>query len=243
MGLQVINKGVTGKAEWIPNRIIQDLANNAMQNVTLQVKTDQEPSIINVQSALQELQPNSIIPTNSPVGESECNGRVGNAIRRFQEKIGTLRHQMEHNIKSRALDEAPIMAWLVRWAAELSKCAVGDDGRTPYERIRKEDCVTPLVPFGETVMYLPFNIAHRNTGVFAKRAGVWLGISEGIEEVLIGTKQGVVKCRIVERLGEEERWSRHNILTMCGTPWGANTRKIQSTYTRGDSRRWRASGH
>ena len=88
-----------------------------------------------------------------PWGESECNGRVENAIRRVQEKIRTLRHQLEHNIKTRVPDDSPIMAWLIRWAAELlSKYAVGDDGRTPYERIRTEDCVTPLVPFGETIM-------------------------------------------------------------------------------------------
>ena len=84
------------------------------------------------------------------------------------------------------------MAWLVRWAAELfSKYAVGDDGRTPYERIRKEDCVTPLVPSGEIIMYLQFKIVHGNKGIFAKRVGVWLGISERIEEVLIGIEQGM----------------------------------------------------
>ena len=69
-----------------------------------------------------------------------------------------------------------------------------------HQRLRKEDCVTPLVPFGETVMYLPSQIVHRNKGMPAKRTGVWLGISERTEEVLIGTKRGVVNCRTVERL-------------------------------------------
>ena len=106
------------------------------------------------------------------MGESESNGRVENAIRRTHEKFRVLRHQVEHGTGRKIWDGAPIMAWMIRWAAELiSKYAVGEDGRTPYERLRKEDCVTPLVPFGETVMYLPLKIVHRNKGMPAKRSG------------------------------------------------------------------------
>ena len=77
------------------------------------------------------------------------------------------------------------MHWLVRWAAELlSKYAVGSDGKTPYERVHKEDCVTPLVPFGETIMYLQLKTIHQNKGVPARKVGIWLGVSERIEETL-----------------------------------------------------------
>ena len=196
------------------------MANSGLQDVRIQVKTDQEPAMINIQIALQELQPNRIIPINSPVGESESNGRVENAIRRVQEKFRAVRHHVETNIKCRVLEGAPVMAWMIRWAAELiSKYSIGEDGKTPYERLRKEDCVTPLVAFGETVMYLPLKTVHRNKGTPAKRIGVWLGVSERTEEVLVGTKRGVVKCRIVERLGDKDRWSRTNVLEMICNPW------------------------
>ena len=150
---RVPNKGVNGKAEWVPRRVLQDLDNNGMQDVVLQIKTDQEQSIVNIQTALRELRPNKIIPLNSFVGESECNGRVENSLRRVQEKVRALRHQIEYNMKTTIPDDAPVMAWLVRWAAELlSKYAVGRDAKIPFERIRKEDCVTPLVHFGEMTM-------------------------------------------------------------------------------------------
>ena len=42
---------------------------------------------------------------------------------------------------------------------------------------------------------------------------------ERTEEVLIGTKRGVVKCWTVERLDIAERWDKNNILEMVGTPW------------------------
>ena len=135
------------------------------------------------------------------MGESECNGRVENAIRRIQEKVRVFRHQFEQGLKASIPDEFPVMAWMVRWAAELlSKYAPGDDGRTPYERIRFESCAVPLVPFGETVMYLPLKIAASSKGVPAKKIGIWLGTIERTEEVIIGTPRGAIKCRTVSRL-------------------------------------------
>ena len=40
---RVPNKGVMGEAEWLPKKVIQDLNNNGMQNLTWHVKADQEP--------------------------------------------------------------------------------------------------------------------------------------------------------------------------------------------------------
>ena len=152
---RVPNKGIMDDAHWFPERMVQDLDNAGMRHTKIQLKSDQEPAIVSVQRAIQDMRP-EVIPTNSPVGESECNGRVENTIRRIQEKVRVLRHQIEQGIRDTILDDAPIMAWMVRWSAELlSKYSPGDDGKTPFERIRNETCVTPLVPFGETVMYLP----------------------------------------------------------------------------------------
>ena len=150
---RVPNKGVNAEAVWLPKRIVQDCDNSGFKNATIQLKSDQEPSIVQLQTAIQQQRDTPIIPVNSPVSESESNGRVENAVRRVQEKVRTLRSQVEGNIKQKIQDNAPIMAWLVRRAAELiSKYTIGDDGKSPYERIRQERCVTPLVPFGETVL-------------------------------------------------------------------------------------------
>ena len=78
---QVPNKGVNEGAYWVPKRVLQDLENNGFGKARMLVKTDQEPSIVCVQKAVQDLK-SDIIPVNSPIGESACNGRVVNAIRR-----------------------------------------------------------------------------------------------------------------------------------------------------------------
>ena len=74
------------------------------------VKSDQEPAIIDVQIALQELRPNQVIFINSPIGESESNGRAENSIRRVQEQVRTLRHHVEKEIGAKVFDESSIMA-------------------------------------------------------------------------------------------------------------------------------------
>ena len=191
---RVPNKGVMDGAAWLLKRIIQDISNSGDDTTTIQLKSDQEPSIVALQTAIQETRPN-VIPTNSLVGELKGNGRAENANRRVQEKVRVLRHQLEKNLKQEIDDNAPIMAWLAMWSAELiSKYAPGDDGKTAYERIRKETCKVPVVPFGEIVMYLPMKTASHSKGKFAKKMGVWIGTIERTEETLIGTLNGVVKC-------------------------------------------------
>ena len=213
------NKGVLDEATWLPQRIVQDINNCGYAETKLQLKSDQEPAIVTLQTAIQELKTN-VIPVNSPVGESESNGRVENAIRRVQEKIRTLRHQLETGIKCNIPDTAPIMAWLIRWAAEvISKYAPGDDGKTAYERLRNETCVVPVVPFGEAVMYLPMETAKNSKGEPAKKLGIWIGTIERTEETLIGTGNGIIKCRTVSRLPSNERWQRDLVLSMKGVPW------------------------
>ena len=118
-------------------KIIQDLDNNGLKYSKIQFKSDQEPATVNVQTMIQELRPGMVITTNSPVGESQCNGRVENAIRRIQEKTRVLRHQVEYGIGCKLPDDSPRMSWMIRWAAELlSKYSPGKDGRIAHERIR-----------------------------------------------------------------------------------------------------------
>ena len=91
---RVLNKGIHKEASWLPRKLLQELDNNGLQDMRLIVKSDQEPAIVDVQIAMHELRLDRIIPINSPVGESESNGRVKNFIRRVQEKIRTLRHHV-----------------------------------------------------------------------------------------------------------------------------------------------------
>ena len=217
---RVPNKGVSHAASWPPKRILQDLDNAGFQDMRIMTKTDQEPAVIELQTAMKETRPNMIIPINSPAGESESNGRAENSIRRVQEKIRTLRHHVEQHAKMKISEQSPLMAWLVRWSAELfSKYTRGDDGKSPYERIRGEPSGVPLVPFGEKVLYILMKIVKRQKGETAKRQGIWLGVNERTEENLVGAEKGVIKCRTVSRTCSEDAWDRGMFAKIQGVPW------------------------
>ena len=49
--------------------------------------------------------------------------------------------------------------------------------------------------------------------------GIWLGTNGRTQEVFIGTGAGVVKCRTIKRLPEEEKWDANLISFMKGTTW------------------------
>lgn len=104
---QTPNKGPNDEAYWVLGKLIQDWDDCGFKDVRIQLKTDQGPAVISLQGAIQDLRPKEVIPVNSPVGESESNGRVENAIRRVQEKSRALRHQLETNIKTKILDSTP----------------------------------------------------------------------------------------------------------------------------------------
>ena len=64
----------------------------------------------------------------------------------------------------------------------------------------------------------PFKTVRGNKGDVAKREGVWLGTIERIEDAIIGTPNGVTKCRTVTRLLENQRWNADNVSKMRGVP-------------------------
>ena len=116
---QVPNKGHVDGAHRFPWRLIRDWDNCGFKGTRVMLKTDQERAMTSAHAAAEEMIPSSVIPINNPVGESECNGRVENAIRRVQGKTRALRHGLEHCIKAKSPDASPIIEWLARWAAEL----------------------------------------------------------------------------------------------------------------------------
>ena len=82
-------------------------------------------------------------------------------------------------------------------------------------------CTKPIVPIGEKVFYLPLKTAnvHTKKGEPKMYEGIWLGTNSRTEEVFIGTRRGVVKCRTVKRLPARERWCKNLLHEMKGTTW------------------------
>ena len=71
---------------WIQKRLSQDIDNAGHKAVKVCIKSDQEASMVALQHEVQRIREARTIPVNSPVGESESNGRAENAIQRVQDK-------------------------------------------------------------------------------------------------------------------------------------------------------------
>ena len=215
-------KGIQGDKYWLPKRMAKDIDNSGSKDIQVQIKSDQEPAIINVQEEIRELRRGRTICVNSPVGESECNGRAENAIRRVEVKVRTLRSFIEEQTKSKIDMTRPFATWLIRWAGEiLTKYTKGKDGKTSWERRRKEHCNKTIVPIGEKILYLPLKTAsiHGKKGEPKMEEGIWLGINGRTEEVFVGTERGVVKCRTIKRLPTDKCWDPGLLHKMQGTTW------------------------
>ena len=96
------------------------------------------------------------ICTNSPVGESECNGRAENVVRRVGVKFRTPKANLEHKTGDKTGNKAAITRWMARWAGEvLTRYTVGADDETALEQRRGSNCAKDVVTSGEEVVHLP----------------------------------------------------------------------------------------
>ena len=68
----------------------------------------------------------------------------------------TLKAVLEHRLWTRVPPDARTPSWPVELAAYMmNRCDIGSDGKTPLQRLhgRKDD--TPILEFGEKILYIP----------------------------------------------------------------------------------------
>ena len=65
---------------WIAGRIIKDVEEVGYGGCAIKIKCDQEPAIVDLQRMVGNQRRGKTVPVNSPVGDSQSNGKVENAI-------------------------------------------------------------------------------------------------------------------------------------------------------------------
>ena len=162
-----------------------------------------------------------VIPEQSARNESQSNGIVeeaGGTVRGFARLF---KDQIEDLAGVKLEAEDVILQWLIRWAAmNPSRFLVGKDGKTGIERRRGRKCKIPVVPFGEKVWYKKIREgkSQEDKMEIEWEEGLWLGHNRNSNEVLVGTKEGVVKAYALKRMEEDKRWDPELIKSMQGTP-------------------------
>ena len=124
---------------------------------------------------------------------------------------------------------------LVRHSSWLiSRFLVKSDGKTPYERLRGREYRGEVVEPCEVVHYkleAPGKMEPKTA------VGVWLGKSNTSDEHLVGTPQGIRRCRSCYRRPEGKRWDKTVLDRMRGTPWQPKVEPTANTrYARAPGR-------
>ena len=161
------------------------------------------------------------MPTNSPVGASQSNGRAENAIQRVTGQIRTMKSDLEGHLGIQIGPGHPLFPWMVKWAGELlTRFVVGETGRSAYEQIKGKASTRALAKFGEKILYMPMK---STANIPAKteeklKEGIFLGARFKSDEIIVGTENGVLKARTIKRMTEDKQWDREFLRNLQGTP-------------------------
>ena len=119
-----------------------------------------------------------------------------------------LKAALEHRFGIRVPPDARILCWLVEFAAYLmNRCDIGSDGRTPLQRPHGRRDNTPILEFGEYILYMPAKSARGGKGEPRFHAGVFVGMLNSSSEAVVVTEQGLaIKTRSanIRRMPESE---------------------------------------
>ena len=207
-----------GYSSYLIERCVEDI-DSIQKDVHL--KTDQEPAMIAFQARIRQARKDKTIPTNSPVGDHQANGRAEKGVQAFQNMARRMKSALESHIGSRLPHRHPVLMWLIEWVGGAhNRFKDGrDDGRTPRERSGWQSLST-VMEFGEVVAFMPVRSEARMDKLDAKlREGVWLGLDGRTDENLIGTSYGIYRSSTVRGLPEDRRWNASTVMQVVGTPW------------------------
>lgn len=128
---------------------------------------------------------------------------------------------MESKIEYKIPVRHPIIAWMVRHAANLlTWCARGNDGRTGYQRVKTRDFRTRLMGFGEFCRFKNRSqepIANVSGGT-RSHSGIFLGIDQRTRQYMIYSGDSIKLARTVVRVPTLEKWDRESLPAVKGTP-------------------------
>jgi len=218
----VQKKGVN---DWAVNIAAHDIKLSGLQKFIY--KSDGEPAIKAYKEAvikkLREQAGNVEAQIEeSGVGESQGNAMVERAIWEVESMARTLAHAAEelHGVKFNLMH--PIRVFAVEYASQLlnrGQKAIKDN-RTAYELRKGRPYKRKLPPYSEAVMFLKVALNKRRQKAEDRWAtGIYLGLVERSNMVLVGTPEGIKKVNSAKRLPAIQAKDPELAKSIKGYPW------------------------
>ena len=146
---------------------------------------------------------------------------VERAIQDAQAQMRTVKMALEWRYGGENIrEDHPILPWLVRYPAMFINLArQGEDGRSAYERRMGKRYLRELPDMGEFMCYLKPESRGVEKADTRWGDGIYVGIREESNEILVATNKGVIKVMSYKRRPEENRWDRLEFEEIKGIPW------------------------
>ncbi len=189
------------------------------------LQSDGESSIFDVVNFLKASLVNKglqVQTRRSPTHDHQANGRVEVQVKLCKQMLRTMLSVVNMNYEVVLGPRHWCYPWAARHGTWLANRFTLKGSQTPYSAVFGREFVGDLVRFGETVM------AHWITtrgGTMQKKwvKGIWVGREDTTNSHLIALDVGIILCRTVRRLPEEQQWDKECFIASGGTPWQMST--------------------
>ena len=120
------------------------------------------------------------ILVNSPVGDSQSNERVENAIKKIRNMVKTILSSLESRWCVRVSRDHPVYLGVFEWASDLMTryAHVVCLGKTAVQLVRGSKSSRNIAQFGKKILYIPLKLSghHRGNMEDTFLDGIFLGI-------------------------------------------------------------------
>ena len=209
--------------------LVQDILWCGYTKVIL--KSDNEKAILKLLvESLRDLRVagefDQVMSENSPEYDPQSNGGAEVGVKLWYGMFRTQRSSLEENIGAHIPVKHPITPWLVKWSGDVLNWTVrGEDGQTPYQRVRGKTFTTRLVCFGECVRYKLRSHEPLANSPDGKRThlGIFLGVDRKTGQYILFGDHGVKLARTIFRVPNNCKWDRDKLQSVNITPYNMYT--------------------
>ena len=150
MSSVILKKGI--EEPWANERVAKFINSLGCKEITL--KSDTEPAIIALRNTVAENCKAEVTLEDAVKGDELSNGLVENGVMLFCGVTRTIKCHVESCTQEELREDSPILPWSVDHAGSiLSRCQMGRDGRTPFERFLHNYLYIPREGAGKTNVF------------------------------------------------------------------------------------------
>ena len=209
-----------GNVDWATSQTVTDIERCGYYGKVV-LRGDQEPAITDyLREVARKRYDLETVLENSPVDDSESNGRAERAVRSIEEFTRVFKLSLEARAKCIIEPSWAIFDWLIEHVADVqNKCLVGADGMTAYQRVKGKRHRGELLPFGSRVLYRTSGKV--KGGIVSSRwfDGIWLGKRFTSEEHMVARLSDGLVFRARDVKESTEEITKEDLLRVVGRPW------------------------